>query len=153
MARTSVPKSSIAKILVELHAHGMLAYGVLGDTTENEVRKHIGKAVAANAAEVTPYGPAMQTIVLDAQPPHAAFRWDFIHPLALLLLLAKLSCNFAAVLLQCVAFALMLTRSSSTLTKCGQATCCDQTRAELPIISFGRSHRGPSGSSAGRMRG
>ena len=103
VARTSVPKSSIAKILVELHAHGMLADGVLGNTNENEVRKHISKAVAANADEVTPYGPVMQTIVLDAQPPYAAFRWDFIHPLALLLLLAKLSCNFAAVLLQCVA--------------------------------------------------
>ena len=88
MAKTSVPKSHIGKILSILREEGMLAdHAEWTDDAEHN-RKSLRKSLEDNSAIRTPYGPLVQTMMVPTQPP---FEWHFVHPMALLYQLCLIS--------------------------------------------------------------
>lgn len=89
---SSCPKVGIARILLALHKEGLLDEGLVPRADENAVRKSIGKSAAELAVAVTPFGPLVQSIDLPTTP---AFKWDFIHPMALVFYLSTVSISFS----------------------------------------------------------
>lgn len=85
LATTSCTKTALARTLVSLHKEGILNDDVIGKGTENAVRKNLTERARTLSAEATPYGPCIQELKLGEK------NWKFIHPMALLFLLSKLS--------------------------------------------------------------
>ena len=96
LASASCTKTALAKILVTLHEEGLLSSDVIGNTNEGSVRASVTKRAASLASEATPYGPCVQHMNLGGKP------WPYIHPMALVFLLSKLSAAFAHVMSECI---------------------------------------------------
>ena len=103
LAASSASKAAISRILLALHAQGCLIDGIVDENaSENSLRLEIGTAVKTLGDEATPFGKVMQTIQLETDSPGKPFTWPFIHPLALVYALSKISSGFARIMKQCI---------------------------------------------------
>jgi len=99
VAASSCSKAGIARILLILHNEGFLADGMVDNSGEDSMRKLLGKSVDEVATIQTPFGPLVQEMDIDTDPPT---KWPFIHPLALIFYLSQISSAFAKVMTSCL---------------------------------------------------
>jgi hypothetical protein len=91
-AETTCSKSAIARILLRLQRSGALIDGVLEHDNVKGIRSNLQKAVSDLANRMTPFGPVLQSMMLECTPP---LKWEFIHPIALVYMLSQISTEFS----------------------------------------------------------
>ena len=88
LAENSITKTALARTLIALHEGGLLKDECIGSGSERVVRASLTKRAEGLAAEATPFGPCIQEMTVAGKP------WKYIHPLALIYLLSRLSLAF-----------------------------------------------------------
>ena len=93
VASSHGPKSSVARVLQKLQAHGLLNDPELGCKDE---QRRLTEASHAHANARTPYGTVVQAIPLQMDD-DSVYAWEVIHPLAFMWYLAKVCMAFSKV--------------------------------------------------------
>jgi hypothetical protein len=71
-----------------MRENGALSGDIFAGVSERSCRKRLSSSTAELGNMSAPFGTVALKMVLETEPP---FRWDFIHPLALIYVLTEVS--------------------------------------------------------------
>ena len=92
----NVTRTGLAQSLMVLHDKGLLKDDVLTTSSASGTKGSINQAMEAHAKQDTEYGPIVQTMPLQSKQMPV---WEFIHPMAFVWYLCKVSKHFRDVML------------------------------------------------------
>ena len=95
-ATKNVTRTGLAQSLMVLHEKGLLKEDVITTSSAGSIKKSINLAMEEHAKQDTEYGPIIQTMPLQSKQMPV---WEFIHPMAFVWYLCKVSKQFRDVML------------------------------------------------------
>ena len=100
-----VSKTGLVNMLEKLNTLGMLSSAMLGNQSKSTIRTEFQKATEFSGKYLTPYGRVVQQMELQV----AELRyWEFIHPMAYLHLLCKMSREMFQLMATCSSYKVVM---------------------------------------------